>query len=95
MVLVNRFVVFRLGIVLLFCVLSSRLWNLQMEQGQELADEAAALTRQTVFERPLRGEIFASDGTTVLAESLPAYTIAIRPNQLPRMMKSGSCCLHG
>jgi penicillin-binding protein 2 len=80
---VNRFVVFRLAIVLLFCVLSSRLWDLQMTQGQQLADEATALTRQTVFERPLRGEIFASDGTTVLAESLPAYTIAIRPNQLP------------
>ncbi len=79
----NRFVVFRLAIVLLFCILSSRLWNLQMQQGQKFSDEATAHTRQTVFERPLRGEIFASDGTTVLAESLPAYTIAVRPNQLP------------
>jgi penicillin-binding protein 2 len=79
----NRLVVFRIAILLLFASLTARLWDLQMSQGKVLSDEATARRQQEVFERPLRGEIFASDGTTRLAESLPSYTIAVRPNQLP------------
>lgn len=79
----NRLIVFRLIILVLFVVMTTRLWDLQIDQGDVLAEEAAGHTKQTVWERPLRGEILARDGTTRLAESLPAYTIAIRPNQLP------------
>ncbi len=79
----SRFVVFRVAVLLLFVVLTTRLWNLQFAQGQTLAQEATAHTQQHVFEKPLRGEIFARDGTTSLAQSLPSYTIAVRPNQLP------------
>lgn len=81
----SRLVVFRTAVLLLFVVLASRLWNLQFAQGQSLASEATAHTRQTVFERPLRGEIYARDRKTRLAESLPSYTIAVRPNQLPSL----------
>jgi penicillin-binding protein 2 len=80
----NRLVVLRIAVLLLFVSLSVRLWDLQMSQGEALAEQATAHRRQTVFERPLRGEIYASDGVTRLAESLPSYTIAVRPNQLPR-----------
>ena len=80
----NRLVVFRIAIILLFTGLTARLWDLQMSQGQVLSEEATARRQQEVFERPLRGEIFASDGTTRLAESQPSYTIAVRPSQLPR-----------
>lgn len=83
----NRLVVFRIAIILLFAGLTARLWDLQMSQGQVLADEATARRQQEVFERPLRGEIFASDGTTRLAESQPSYTVAVRPSQLPRAEK--------
>lgn len=79
----SRLVVFRIAIILLFLLLTTRLWNLQLEQGQTLASEATALTRQVAFERPLRGEIYARDGKTRLAESLPSYTIAVRKDQLP------------
>ena len=79
----SRLVLFRVAIIVLFATLTARLWNLQFAQGQVLTAEATALTRQTVYERPLRGEVYARDGKTRLAESLPAYTIAIQPNQLP------------
>src|SRR5687768_3116089 len=85
--MMNRLVVFRIAILLLFAGLTTRLWDLQMSQGQVFAEEATARRQQEVFERPLRGEIFASDGTTRLAESQPSYTIAVRPNQLPRSDK--------
>lgn len=81
---VSRLAVLRIAVVLLFVSLTMRLWDLQMSQGQALSEEATALRRQAVFERPLRGEIYAADGTTRLAESLPSYTVAVRPNQLPR-----------
>ncbi len=80
----SRLVVYRVAVVLLFAILIGRLWNLQLSQGQVLANEATAHTRQVVFERPLRGEIYARDGKTRLAESLPSYTIAVRKGQLPR-----------
>ncbi len=82
--MISRLVVFRIAVILLFVSMTMRLWDLQMSQGQVLADEATARRQQEVFERPLRGEIFASNGTTALAESQPSYTIAVRPNQLPR-----------
>jgi penicillin-binding protein 2 len=80
----SRLVIFRVAIILLFVILSSRLWDLQLSQGKVLADEATAHTRQVVYEKPLRGEIFARDGKTKLAESLPSWTIAVRKGQLPR-----------
>jgi penicillin-binding protein 2 len=83
----SRLVVFRVSIILLFAGLTVRLWDLQMSQGQVLAEEATARRQQDVFERPLRGEIFAGDGTTRLAESQPSYTVAVRPSQLPRSNK--------
>ena len=81
----SRLVLFRLAILLLFGGLTTRLWDLQMTQGQTLRNEATALVRQAIYERPLRGVIFASDGRTRLAESLPSYIIAVRPGQLPRI----------
>ena len=79
----SRLVVYRIAVILLFAVLVERLWDLQFAQGQMLANEATAHTRQVVLERPLRGEIYAHDGKTLLAQSLPSYTIAVRKSQLP------------
>lgn len=80
----NRFVVFRILILLMFVGMSARLWDLQVRQSGDLSAQAEGNTKQTVWERPLRGEILASDGKTRLAESLAAYTVAIRSNQLPK-----------
>ncbi len=80
----SRFVIFRIAILLLFVVLVRQLYILQFVEGEMLAQSAIANTFRDVYERPLRGEIYASDGTTLLAESLPSYTIAILRSRLPR-----------
>jgi penicillin-binding protein 2 len=79
----NRLVVFRISILLVFMSLVSQVWWLQFKEGDDLSQNALGNTRRRVYERPLRGEIFASDGETILAESLPSYTIAILRSQLP------------
>jgi len=79
----SRLVVFRISILLVFALLVSQLYVLQFREGQRLAEDARGNTLRQVFERPIRGEIFASDGTTLLAESLPSYTIGILRSQLP------------
>ncbi len=79
----NRFVIFRLLILLVFTSLVYQLWVLQLREGQTWSDNARGNYTRRVYERPLRGEIFASDGKTVLAESLPSHTIALLPSQLP------------
>ncbi|GAC1641293.1 MAG: penicillin-binding transpeptidase domain-containing protein [Herpetosiphon sp.] len=79
----NRFVVYRLFIVVLFVAMSTRLYTLQIRRGASLSEAAEGHTVQRIWDRPLRGEIFAADAKTRLAESLPAFTIAIRPSQLP------------
>lgn len=80
----RRLVIFRVTILLVFVTLVSQLYVLQFREGASLARDARGNTFRQVYEKPLRGEIFASDGRTLLAESLPSYTIAILPSQLPR-----------
>lgn len=79
----SRLVVFRISILLVFVLLVSQLYVLQFREGQRLAEDARGNTLRQVFERPIRGEIFAADGTTILAESLPSYTIGILRSRLP------------
>ncbi|MBV9788260.1 MAG: peptidoglycan glycosyltransferase [Chloroflexi bacterium] len=79
----RRLVVFRLCVLLVFASLVSQLWVLQFREGASLSTDARGNTERPVYERPLRGEIFARDSKTILAESLPSYTIGILPSQLP------------
>jgi penicillin-binding protein 2 len=79
----RRLVVFRICVLLSFVTLVSQLWVLQFQEGASLATNARGNTERPLYERPLRGEIFARDGKTILAESLPSYTIGILPSQLP------------
>lgn len=79
----NRFLIFRIVILLIFAVLVRQLYILQFREGATLAQSALANTFRDVYERPLRGEIYAADGETLLAESRPSYTIAILRSQLP------------
>lgn len=80
----NRLVLFRISILLVFTLLVSQLWYLQFREGERLSKDAQGNTFRQVYERPLRGEIYAGDGKTLLAESQPSYTIAILRSQLPR-----------
>ena len=80
-----RIFVPKLIVFVVFCVLMGRLYQLQLIQTE--ADRhtysTSVNTTRYVPIRPIRGEIFASDGTTLLAESMPIYTVAIRVSDLP------------
>ncbi|MFQ3629947.1 penicillin-binding transpeptidase domain-containing protein [Roseiflexus sp.] len=75
----------QITILLIFSVLIGRLYHLQLVEAQ--ADQFRYTTAVRVMRylpmRPLRGEVFASDGRTLLAQTVPIYTIAIRPADLP------------
>ena len=80
-----RIFVPKLIVFIVFSVLMGRLYQLQLVQTE--ADRhtysTSVNTTRYVPIRPIRGEIFASDGTTLLAESMPIYTVAIRVSDLP------------
>lgn len=81
----NRLIIPRIAVLLLVVVLVGRLYQLQLldAEVQSLRYQQVNATR-FVRERPLRGEVFASDGTTLLAETVPIYSAAIRPADLDR-----------
>ena len=80
-----RMIVPKLFVFVVFCVLMGRLYQLQLvqtEADRHMYSTSVNTTRYVPI-RPIRGEIFASDGTTLLAESMPIYTVAIRVSDLP------------
>ncbi len=81
----NRLLFPRIAILVVFIVLTGRLYQLQL--GDAAADRFrfAPVARATryVTVSPIRGEIYAGDGKTVLAETVPIYTVAVRPADLP------------
>ncbi|MBC8160911.1 MAG: peptidoglycan glycosyltransferase [Roseiflexaceae bacterium] len=83
--MINRLIVTRIAIVLLFAVLVGRLYELQIANSEtrELNTSAGELANRPLQVRPQRGEVFAADGRTLLAESVPIFTAAIRPSALP------------
>jgi penicillin-binding protein 2 len=81
----GRLLFLRAVVLLVVAVLIGRLYQIQLVE-----DEASTYTRsasvnftrwQTIT--PMRGEVFAADGTTKLAESLPIYTVAAYPADVP------------
>ena len=81
----NRLILPRISIVLIFVVLVGRLYQLQLVDSEANRYRYATQVRTTRYlpVRPMRGEIFASDGKTLLAESVPIFTVSIRPADLP------------
>jgi penicillin-binding protein 2 len=61
------------------------LYQLQLVDTEANKYRYATRVRTTRFlpVRPIRGEIFAADGTTLLAESVPIFSVSIRPADLP------------
>ncbi len=72
--------------ILILCtvVLLGRLMQLQLTQSPVSRYSMLANTtiRYSII-TPRRGEIYAADGSTVLAQTLPSYSIAVRPGSLP------------
>src|SRR5262245_49572307 len=81
----NRLIFPKLVVLLVLVALVGRLYQLQLvsDESDRYRDTARARTTRFLPVRPIRGEIFASDGKTLLAESVPIYMVAIRPADLP------------
>lgn len=81
----NRLLVPKIITLLIFLALVTRLYQLQFTptDSDELRFVGEIHTTRYLPVTPLRGEIFASDGRTLLAESMPIYTVAVRPADLP------------
>lgn len=82
---ISRILGLQITVILIFAILIGRLYQLQLVEAQ--ADQFRYTTAVRVMRylpmRPLRGEVFASDGRTLLAQTVPIYTVAIRPADLP------------
>jgi penicillin-binding protein 2 len=81
----NRLLLPRIVALLIFVVLVGRLYELQLVDTEANKYRYATQVRTTRFlpVRPIRGEVFAADGKTLLAESVPIYSASIRPADLP------------
>ncbi|MBX0328096.1 peptidoglycan glycosyltransferase [Oscillochloris sp. ZM17-4] len=80
-----RLIVLRVAVLLMVVVLVGRLYELQIITGdqQRFGETPETMNRRYLTVPPRRGEIFAADGRTLLAESVPIYNIAIVPGRLP------------
>ena len=81
----NRLILPKLVVLLILVALVGRLYQLQLVPDEADRFRASASERAIRFlpVRPIRGEVFAADGRTLLAESVPIYTVAVRPADLP------------
>ncbi|MEK6620088.1 MAG: hypothetical protein AABZ26_03845, partial [Chloroflexota bacterium] len=79
----RRLVAFALGIVMLFVVLSVRLWDLQITNGayyRELAEQNRVVRVPVPADR---GIVVDRNGV-VLARNLPGFAVTLIPYELPR-----------
>ncbi|HJZ47520.1 MAG TPA: penicillin-binding transpeptidase domain-containing protein [Roseiflexaceae bacterium] len=81
----NRLILPKLAVLLILVALIGRLYQLQLvpDEADRFRDSTRAHTTRFLPMRPIRGEIFAADGKTLLAESVPIYTVSVRPADLP------------
>lgn len=81
----GRFLLVRGITLLIFFALLLRLHALQLGANATLArQEIENVVQQIDYIAPRRGEIFASNGTTLLAASLPTSVVGIQVERLPR-----------
>jgi len=80
-----RLIVLRVLLLLVVAVLVGRLYQIQVvdSTGRRFGADVDVTTRRYLSVPPRRGEIFAADGTTLLAESVPIYNLAVIPGRLP------------
>ncbi|MFQ3661809.1 MAG: peptidoglycan glycosyltransferase, partial [Chloroflexaceae bacterium] len=81
----SRLTVLRVALVLVVAVLVGRLYMVQVadHESRRYSADVAVTTRRYITVPPRRGEIFAADGQTLLAESVPIYNLAVVPGRLP------------
>lgn len=81
----QRILVLRLLLLLIVVVLTGRLYQLQLidSDARRYGSTVEDMTTRYVPVLPRRGEMLARDGTTLLAESVPIFSIAVLPGYLP------------
>ncbi|RRR70680.1 MAG: peptidoglycan glycosyltransferase [Candidatus Viridilinea halotolerans] len=81
----SRLLTWRILLIIVVVIMSARLYQLQMvnSESNRFGIDPEATTRRNVMVGPRRGEIFAADGATLLAESVPIYSLAVVPGRLP------------
>src|ERR671938_25330 len=86
----NRLLLPRLAVLVILVALIGRLYQLQLvpDEADRFRDSTRARTTRFLPVRPIRGEVFASDGKTLLAESVPIFSVSIRPADLPDATKA-------
>ena len=82
---ISRLAGLQITALLIFAILVGRLYQLQLveAQAEQFRYTTAVRVMRYLPMRPLRGEVFASDGKTLLAQTVPIYTVAVRPADLP------------
>ncbi len=81
----QRILVLRVLLLLIVMVLIGRLYQLQLVDSdtRRYGSTVEDITTRYIPVLPRRGEILARDGTTLLAESVPIFSIAVLPGYLP------------
>ena len=81
----NRILAPKIAILLIFSILAGRLYQLQLvpEEADRFRYSTEERTTRYLPMRSMRGEVLASDGRTLLAETVPIYSVSIRPADLP------------
>jgi penicillin-binding protein 2 len=82
---VSRIVALRALVIVMVAVMVGRLYQIQVVESDSTRygnnpDQAYS---RYITVPPRRGEIFAADGKTLLAESVPIYNLAVIPGRLP------------
>ena len=80
-----RLIALRALLIVVVVVLVGRLYQVQLvaSDSKRFGIDPEAVTRRNLTVLPRRGEIFAADGMTLLAESVPVYNLAVIPGRLP------------
>lgn len=80
-----RLILLRALVVVVVAVLVGRLYQLQLVESdsKRFGSTPEEIYRRNLTVAPRRGEIFAADGSTLLAESVPIYNLAVVPGRLP------------
>jgi penicillin-binding protein 2 len=80
-----RLIALRALLILVVVIMSARLYQLQLvaSDAQRFGVDPEVVTRRNLIVPPRRGEIFGADGETLLAESVPIYSLAVVPGRLP------------
>src|SRR4051794_21798806 len=71
------------AIGLAFLVLLGQLWYIQIASGAQYRQRAEVNRIRVISEKPFRGVIYDREGRQV-ARNVPAFTVAVRPADLPR-----------